>query len=292
MTVRYKHIVLNCLNHAKWFKYLLCLLFIFKPIISSANILIIDTCKDTIVSINKNNPSTSPDSVSDIFILIEKYKIPRDTIENIIIENGNIVIDIEESNSDWIWKPLFALKTNLLFDAVTALNVEVEVPIKQHWSIAGEWIFPWWLRYKNDESIRPSRLEILCGALEGRYWFGKREDKRVLTGWFTGLYSGAGLYDLQWKSKGYQGEFFVAAGVSVGYAHRINKKRPNLSLEYSIGVGFFRSHYRHYEAFWGDDNKWHPLRLNNGRYTWVGPTRAKISLVWLLNYKSKKGGKL
>ena len=189
-------------------------------------------------------------------------------------------------------KPYFALKTNLLFDAITVLNVEVEVPIKRHWSVAGEWIFPWWLHDKYKPNKKPARLEILCGTLEGRYWFGNREDRPLLTGWFVGLFSGAGLYDVQWKAKGYQGEFFISAGASVGYAHKISKRHKNLSMEYSVSFGHFRSHYRKYEAFYFDDYKWHPIRQNNGRYYWTGPVKAKVSLVWMLNFKSKKGGRL
>ena len=197
------------------------------------------------------------------------------------------IIELEQ-----IKNPLFALKTNLLFEAITVLNVEVEVPIKQRWSIAGEWIFPWWLHDKYKPNKKPSRLEILCGTLEGRYWFGNREERPQLTGWFVGLFSGAGLYDVQWKAKGYQGEFFISAGASIGYAHKISRRHKNLSMEYSLSFGHFRSHYRKYEAYYFDDYKWHPIRQNNGRFYWTGPVKAKVSLVWMLNYKSKKGGRL
>ena len=153
-------------------------------------------------------------------------------------------------------------------------------------------MFPWWLRQRNKASSKPWRLEVLCGTLEGRYWFDRNPERRVLTGWFAGIYSSAGLYDVQWKAKGYQGEFFVAAGVSGGYAHRIGKRAKNLSMEYSLGMGYMRTHYRHYEAIFGTDELWHPIRTSRGRYTWIGPTRLKISLVWMINYKSKKGGGL
>ena len=296
MKTKYKNIDLKKLNHKWWFRVSICLLFFsYQATVNAHNLINNDRLITDTIIIEKNDPTISLDSINDIFVLIKKYGLyhspnSENIIETEIFDNNSTVILIEEIEE--VKKPLLALKTNLLFDAATILNAEVEVPIKQHWSIAAEWMFPWWLRYKNDENIRPSRLEVLCGTIEGRYWFGNRNNKRVLTGWFVGLHSGAGLYDLQWKSKGYQGEFFIAAGVSAGYAHRISKRHPNLSLEYSIGFGYFRSHYRHYEAFWGSDNKWHPLRLNSGHYTWIGPTRAKISLVWLLNYKTRKGGKL
>ncbi|MCQ5209210.1 DUF3575 domain-containing protein [Bacteroides thetaiotaomicron] len=53
--------------------------------------------------------------------------------------------------------------------------------------------------------------------MEGRYWLGsrkRREVREVLTGHFMGLYAGGGKYDLQWGLKVYQGEFFIASGVS------------------------------------------------------------------------------
>lgn len=173
-------------------------------------------------------------------------------------------------------RPLFALKTNLLFDAAMMPNVEIEVPIGRRWSVNGEYMFPWWL-FDGDKYS----LQILMGGLEGRYWLGSRD---VLTGHFLGLYAGGGKYDLQWKENGYQGEFFIAAGISYGYAKKIAR---NLRLEFNIGIGVLRTDYRHYHA---RDNYQTLLWQENGKYTWFGPTKAKISLVWLLNRKAKKGG--
>lgn len=180
-------------------------------------------------------------------------------------------------------RPLFALKTNLLFDAALMPNIEIEVPIgkQNRYSLNGELMFPWWLM-DGDKYC----LQILMGGLEGRYWLGSRENRmnrEVLTGHFLGLYAGGGKYDLQWKENGYQGEFFIAAGISYGYAHRIGR---NLRLEYNIGIGLLRTDYRHYHA---RDNYQTLLWQENGKYTWFGPTKVKISLVWLLNRKVKAG---
>lgn len=180
--------------------------------------------------------------------------------------------------------PLFALKTNLLFDAALMPNVEIEVPIGNRWSVNGEYMFPWWLLDGDKYS-----LQILTGGLEGRYWLSSRENRmnrEALTGHFIGLYAGGGKYDLQWKENGYQGEFFIAAGISYGYARRIAR---NLHLEFNIGVGMLRTDYRHYHA---RDNYKTLMWQENGKYTWFGPTKVKISLVWLLNRKVKtvKGG--
>lgn len=177
-------------------------------------------------------------------------------------------------------RPFIALKTNLLFDLAFMPNVELEVPIGERWSVNGELMFPWWL-FDGDKYC----LQILSGGVEGRYWLGNRSNRRVLTGYFFGLYAGGGKYDLQWDKNGYQGEFFIAAGVSYGYSMRIVR---NLNLEFSLGIGLLRTGYEHYHA---RDSYQTLLWQNNGRYTWIGPTKAKISLVWMLNRKMKGGKK-
>lgn len=193
-----------------------------------------------------------------------------------------------------IVRPL-ALKTNLLFDLATALNVEVEVPVAPRFSIAGEWIFPWWL-WENKQNC----LEVLSGNLEARYWFKPNYAKQdpalgrhnPLSGWFVGLYGGGGLYDLEWKREGYQGEFFIATGLSGGYVLPLAR---NISMEFSLGVGIMRTKYRHYHAQFCDiDDRWHLVKQFSGQYTWIGPTRAKISFIWYphLTLKKKKGGNL
>ena len=179
-------------------------------------------------------------------------------------------------------RPLLALKTNLLFDAALMPNVEIEVPVGKRWSVNGEYAFPWW-QFDRGKYC----MQVWMSGLEGRYWLGSRksrEDREVLTGHFLGLYAGGGKYDLQWGEKGYQGEFFIAAGVSYGWATRIAR---HLHLEFNIGIGLLRTDYRHYHA---RDNYQTLLWQENGKYTWFGPTKAKISLVWLLNRRVKKGG--
>lgn len=179
-------------------------------------------------------------------------------------------------------KPLLAVKTNLLYDLGSALNLEMEVPLGRRWSVSAEWIFPWWLWEKKQYA-----LEILNGNVEGRYWWGDRTRREPLTGWFTGVYAGGGYYDVEWKTKGYQGEF-LSAGFTGGFAHRIGR---NWRMEYSLGVGYLGSKYREYvpETICGDD-QWHLIRKRHGQVNWVGPTRAKVSLVWMIHRSDRKKG--
>ena len=183
-------------------------------------------------------------------------------------------------------KSRIAVKTNLLFDVASALNIEIEAPIGKRWSVAGEYIFPWWL-WEDKQYC----LQVLSGNLEGRYWFGDRNVKAQLTGWFAGLYAGGGYYDLEWGDKGYQGEFFIASGLSGGYVHSISKN-GKLRMEYSLGIGYLQTKYREYVPQKGIDDKWHLIHQANGKYSWFGPTKAKVSLVWMidLGFLKKKGG--
>ncbi len=183
-----------------------------------------------------------------------------------------------QDNLPILKKPIFALKTNLLFDALTVLNVELEVPIKERWSVLGEWTFPWWLAKNNTRA-----LQYLNGNVEGRYWFGDRSYRQVMTGWFGGAYAGAGKYDFENNSKGYQGEYKLSVGLTAGYAHKINRK-GTLRMEYSLGLGYVDTDYRKYKGSHGDEFL---IWQNDGVLKYFGPTRAKVSFVWMLFAKRK-----
>ncbi len=221
---------------------------------------------------------------------VEKAALLRDTIKHksdTIIKEDTVATPITQHKVER--RNLFAIKTNLLFDALTLINLELEVPIGKRWSIAGEWIFPWWTWDNDQADSKRNRIQMLNGNLEGRYWFGKREKRPQMTGWFAGVYVGGGLYDFEYKAKGYQGEAFIMAGLSGGYAHTINKK-GSLRMEYSLGIGYVETNYKYYESCFNLEHMWHAIRREDGRYSYIGPTRAKVSLVWMLNRKVKSGG--
>lgn len=171
-----------------------------------------------------------------------------------------------------LYKPLFAVKSNLLADAATFVNIEVEVPIGTKWSVGAEWMFPWWIfdnnRYYN---------QLLLGTLEGKYWFHTRKQNEVLSGHAIGIYVSSGYYDFQWKKTGYQGEIIPSAGISYTYAHKIAQ---HFRMEYSAGFGILNTKYRKYTTNNNYDQfPW----LSSGRTLWLGPTKAEISFVWLIS---------
>ncbi len=178
----------------------------------------------------------------------------------------------------------FAVKTNLLFDLATIVNAEIEIPFRNRWSLDIEYCFPWWrLKEKN------YTVQLISAGVEGRYWFGSKQSRAlrdVLTGWFAGLYVGGGYYDFQLgKDNGIQGEFYITSGISAGYAHSISR---SLRLEYSIGVGYLQSDYRPYTYVKGTqygDIKVREYPWEVLRQSWIGPTKAKVSLIWIIDFK-------
>ena len=176
----------------------------------------------------------------------------------------------------------FALKTNMLYDVATALNVELEVPIGNHWSVMVEDVFPWW------EKDNKYCFEMWEMGLEGRYWFrNNRWHADKLRGHFVGLYGMSSKYDFQWDRKAcYQGEYW-SVGVTYGYGLKVHR---NVNLEFSLSVGYLSSAYRHYfpaddySVLWRDYSK-------QGRVSYVGPTKLKVSLVVPIRVPyHKKGG--
>ncbi len=197
----------------------------------------------------------------------------------LVFENGEIETDWEVDTR--ARRLLFALKTNLLYDAVSAINIEAEIPLSDRYSLCVEWLFPWWL-----SDSRQRCFQMLCGTVEGRYWFGDRSLYAPLTGWMCGLHIGGGYYDLEWDGTGYQGEFMVMGGLSGGYSHLIGER---MRLEYTLGVGVITTKYRKYEAQ-KCDTGWNLMRTERGRSSWFGPTQVGISISYMLHRADKRGG--
>ena len=172
-----------------------------------------------------------------------------------------------------------AMKTNLLFDVATAVNFELEVPIADNWSLAAEYIFPWWLLKEKQYC-----LQLIAGNLEMRYWTGDRTNRPKMTGFFGGFFIGGGYYDLEFGDKGYQGEINIMTGLSGGYAHEISRD-GKWRMEYSLGLGYMSTDYREYKPTIGFDNELHLIVQKSSRQAYYGPLRAKISLVRTINRK-------
>lgn len=180
-------------------------------------------------------------------------------------------------------KVLFALKSNTLFWLAGAPNFSIEYPISERWSVCGDYVAPW-----SSSFATGLYYQLMMINAEGRYWFGNRADRPVMTGFFGGFYAGGGYYDFMMDNTrtGVQGEFYIMAGLSAGYAHSISRN-DRVRLEYALGFGYLQTHYRKYH--WDDfDYVLDAPRQQVWQTSLFGPTQAKVSLVWMILGKKKE----
>ncbi|MBR1539400.1 MAG: DUF3575 domain-containing protein, partial [Bacteroidales bacterium] len=105
-------------------------------------------------------------------------------------------------------EPVAAFSTNLLFDAVTAINLAFEYPLSDAWTMRVEGIFPWWTWNNQANAFQINHLNLGL-----RYWLGGLS----FTGWHTDAGLGGGRYDIEPSSAGFRGwEGMVSLGG--GYA--------------------------------------------------------------------------
>jgi hypothetical protein len=187
--------------------------------------------------------------------------------------------------------PVLALKTNMLYDALTLLNYSIEVPFNEKFSVLWYHQFPWW---RWGEADNEYCIRFLSIGAEGRWWFtpqprpqmGMRVQRDRLMGHFVGLYAESGKWDFEWgREICHQGEHW-SVGLSYGYSMPLGRR---LNMEFSISVGYASIPYRKftpsgdYEILWRDPEKY-------GRWHYFGPTKAQVSLVVPITMKTKRKG--
>ena len=175
-----------------------------------------------------------------------------------------------------------AVKTNVLYDLLTAYNVEIEVPIADRFSVLVEDVFPWW------ETSYKYCLQMWELGAEARYWFRSWDPKGTdkLLGFFAGIYGMSSKYDLQWISDvDYQGEYW-SAGVTGGWTTALGREKW-ANLELSLGIGYLQTDYRSYLP----TDAYDKLIRNpyiTGRASYFGPTKLKVSIVVPIRVNRKK----
>lgn len=181
-----------------------------------------------------------------------------------------IVLASEKEKEERGSETILAIKNNLIYDLALAPNIEIEIPIGKKWSFNAEYKCPWWMNNRHNFCY-----QLLSGGVEARIWLGNRQKRNKLTGHFLGLYAEGGIYDFQFSDdKGYQGKYYGASGLTYGYALQLAR---HFSMEFSLGVGYLTTEYKKYVPYEGDI-----VRSTSGRYNFIGPTKLKVSLVWLL----------
>lgn len=160
--------------------------------------------------------------------------------------------------------------------------IGVEFCLGKNWSVAGNWMYAWW---KSDR--KHNYWRIYGGDVELRRWFGRRAVEKPFSGHHVGLYGQIVTYDFELGGKGYLGDkWSYGGGVAYGYSlpvgHRFN-------VDFTLGIGYLGGLYKEYIPLDG-----HYVWQTTKKRRWFGPTKAGISLVWLIgrgNYSRKKGGR-
>ena len=187
-------------------------------------------------------------------------------------------------------KPFYmAVKTNMLYDVLAVPNIGIEFYLGKNWSVSGSWMYGWW-----DKNSKHRYWRIYGGDIAVRKWLGRKAAEKPLTGHHLGLYGQVFTYDFEWGGTGYMGgrpgktlwnSPNYAMGVEYGYSLPIARR---LNIDFTIGVGYWGGKYYTYSPLDGHD-VWESTKKRH----WFGPTKAEISLVWLLgrgNSNNRKGG--
>lgn len=175
----------------------------------------------------------------------------------------------------------YALKSNLLYDALLVPNLSLEASIGSGWTLGAGGMFAWW-----SKDAKHRYWRIYGGDLEIRKYFGTLSKSKPLQGHHLGIYGDFLTYDFEFGAKGYQSKATYAAGIKYGYSHPIANR---LNLDFALGIGYLHSNYKTYVPRDGCY-----VYQETKKQKWLGPTQAEISLVWLLgkgNTNKKKGGK-
>lgn len=163
-----------------------------------------------------------------------------------------------------------AVKTNLLYDVTTTLNLGFEFRVAPKWTIdvSGNYN-PF--SFKNDKKIKHWLVQP-----EARYWFCE-----AFNGHFLALHALGGVFNVgnmdlgiypSFKNHRYEGEMY-GAGLGYGYQFILGK-RWNLGLE--IGVGWIRANYDKYDC--PHCGEW----IKDGKKDYFGLTKAAISLIYII----------
>lgn len=210
----------------------------------------------------EETPSTETESTATLYNK-EDETVPQDNTE---VGNGG--------------KPFFmAVKTNLLYDAALVPNVGLEFYLGKGWSVCGDWMYAWW-----SKDAKHRYWRVYGGELEVRKYFGRKAAEKPLQGHHLGVYAQGLTYDFETGGKGYLSDFGYGVGVEYGYSLPVAKR---LNIDFGLGVGYSGGKYKVYDP---EDGCY--VYKETKKRRWFGPTKAEISLVWLLGHgnENKKGG--
>ncbi len=165
-----------------------------------------------------------------------------------------------------------SLKSNLLYDATTTMNLGVEARLSDHSTLDIPVSYNPWTFSDHKQ------FKLLMVQPEYRYWLCE-----AFNGHFFGVHLHGGQFNINhvdmplglWpglEENNYQGEFF-GAGISWGYQWHFSKQ---LGLEVTLGAGYARVNYDKYPCVVCGKSS------GSGHRNYWGPTKAGVSLVFMI----------
>ena len=219
----------------------------------------------------------------------------NDTVENVISENCVSAMCIPE-NPDTVPANVdvrtvtadtaviaadrkgyrLGIGTNLLYDALFIPNISLEFPLAAHWSAGVNCMYGW----KERDARRP--VYAYGGELHLRYWL--KPGGRPLSGHHFGAYGQMLRYNIRHSGRGYLSDrWSYGAGIEYGYSLPLGNR---LRIDMAVGAGYLTGICREYVRQ-DECDVWQATK----RRHWFGPTKAEISLVWVIGrVNSTKGG--
>lgn len=175
------------------------------------------------------------------------------------------------------------VSTNMLYDVAMTPNIGVGISVSDRVTLQADWMYA---RWSNHDKRRYWR--IYGGDIEVRYRIGAHREGSPLGGHYVGAYGSIVCYDFQ-AGRSHTGvlsdTYNYAAGVSYTYALPVS---THFNIDFSLGIGYLWGRYKKHTPI-DDCDVW----LSTHKMGWFGPTRAGVTLVWLIGNRvknSRKGG--
>ncbi|MCL1937165.1 MAG: DUF3575 domain-containing protein [Candidatus Azobacteroides sp.] len=163
--------------------------------------------------------------------------------------------------------PVFAISSNILYDATTSMNLGME------WKVANRFTLKLPVTYNPWTFNDNKKFKFILVQPELRWWLCE-----PFSGHFFGLHAHYASFNVggvgfnRMKPYRYEG-YLYGAGISYGYQIYL---APRWNLELNIGGGFVHVDYDKYNCEKCGD------LLGHGKKNYFTPTQAGISLIYIL----------
>lgn len=221
-----------------------------------------------------NRPKTNVVKVDERVSRLETTSQLSDTVrtyKKVLIPETNAAVVTNYKP----WNVYGLVRTNLIGDALLVPNLGGEITVGKDWSLGADFYLQWIRNLDKDKFYKTYILEV-----DARYWWGRQQKKRQLTGWHVGPYGQAITYDMENGHKGYQSRVFFwtfAVGGELGYNLPLGKKQ-RWGLDFNIGLGYLHTKYNVYNPGHNKEYYFDHRQCRN----FFGPTRIGVSLNYFI----------